>query len=75
LLTHTERLLHFGSELVFALCEAYNTEVVQREQRARLGRLELARQCLRGAEVAVRGQALKHLVIFNDVESLAVLGE
>jgi Predicted site-specific integrase-resolvase len=27
-LTHKDRLLHFGSELVFALCEAYNTEVV-----------------------------------------------
>ena len=27
-LTHTDRLLRFGSELVFAVCEAYNTEVV-----------------------------------------------
>ena len=27
-LTHKDRLLRFGSELVFALCEAYNTEVV-----------------------------------------------
>jgi predicted site-specific integrase-resolvase len=27
-LTHKDRLLHFGSELVFALCEAYNTDVV-----------------------------------------------
>ena len=27
-LTHKDRLLRFGSELVFALCEAKNTEVV-----------------------------------------------
>jgi predicted site-specific integrase-resolvase len=27
-LTHKDRLLRFGSELVFALCEAYDTEVV-----------------------------------------------
>lgn len=27
-LTHKDRLLRFGSELVFALCEAYHTEVV-----------------------------------------------
>jgi putative resolvase len=27
-LTHKDRLLRLGSELVFALCEAYNTEVV-----------------------------------------------
>jgi putative resolvase len=27
-LTHQNRLLRFGSELVFALCEAYNIEVV-----------------------------------------------
>jgi putative resolvase len=27
-LTHKDRLLRFGSELVFALCEAFNTEVV-----------------------------------------------
>jgi predicted site-specific integrase-resolvase len=27
-LTHKDRLLRFGSELVFALCEAYNTEIV-----------------------------------------------
>lgn len=27
-LTHKDRLLRFGSELVFALCEVYNTEVV-----------------------------------------------
>ena len=27
-LTHKDRLLRFGSELVFALCEAYNVEVV-----------------------------------------------
>ena len=27
-LTHKDRLLRFGSELVFSLCEAYNTEVV-----------------------------------------------
>jgi predicted site-specific integrase-resolvase len=27
-LTHQDRLLRFGSELVFALCEAYHTEVV-----------------------------------------------
>lgn len=27
-LTHKDRLLRFGSELIFALCEAYNTEVV-----------------------------------------------
>ena len=27
-LAHKDRLLRFGSELVFALCEAYNTEVV-----------------------------------------------
>ncbi|MCL5999319.1 MAG: IS607 family transposase [Chloroflexi bacterium] len=27
-LTHQDRLLRLGSELVFALCEAYNTEVV-----------------------------------------------
>lgn len=27
-LTHKDRLLRFGWELVFALCEAYNTEVV-----------------------------------------------
>ncbi len=26
--THKDRLLRFGSELVFSLCEAYNTEVV-----------------------------------------------
>ena len=25
---HKDRLLRFGSELVFSLCEAYNTEVV-----------------------------------------------
>jgi putative resolvase len=27
-ITHKDRLLRFGSELVFALCEAYHTEVV-----------------------------------------------
>jgi len=27
-LTHDDRLLRFGSELIFALCEAYQTEVV-----------------------------------------------
>ena len=27
-LTHKDRLLRFGSELIFALCEAYHTEVV-----------------------------------------------
>ena len=27
-LTNKDRLLRFGSELVFSLCEAYNTEVV-----------------------------------------------
>jgi len=27
-LTHKDRLLRFGSELIFALCEAHNTEVV-----------------------------------------------
>ena len=27
-LTHKDRLLCFGSELVYSLCEAYNTEVV-----------------------------------------------
>jgi len=27
-LTHQDRLLRFGSELVFSLCEAYHTEVV-----------------------------------------------
>jgi predicted site-specific integrase-resolvase len=27
-LTHKDRLLHFGSELVFAVGKAYNTEVV-----------------------------------------------
>ena len=27
-LTHKDRLLRFGSELVFAICEAYHTEVV-----------------------------------------------
>jgi predicted site-specific integrase-resolvase len=27
-LTHKDRLLRFGSELIFTLCEAFNTEVV-----------------------------------------------
>lgn len=27
-LTHKDRLLRFGSELVFAMCEEFNTEVV-----------------------------------------------
>ncbi|MBA4457744.1 recombinase family protein, partial [Cylindrospermopsis raciborskii CS-506_B] len=27
-LTHKDRLLRFGSELVFAMCEEYETEVV-----------------------------------------------
>jgi predicted site-specific integrase-resolvase len=31
-LTHQDRLLRFGSELVFALCETYHTEVVMINQ-------------------------------------------
>ena len=28
MLTHKDRLLRFGSELVFAICEEFNTEVI-----------------------------------------------
>lgn len=31
-LTHKDRLLRFGAELIFALCEAYHTEVVMLNQ-------------------------------------------
>ena len=72
--------------LLADVVRAADGQVVQREQLARFGRfllagagqfeaggrLKLARQSLRGAEVAVGGQAFEHLGIFDDVESLAV---